>query len=153
MRLRFPREPRAAPVAGSRSLLAARARIPALVIGDAAVFLLFAVVGRQAHHETLGPGDVALTTVPFALGWFLVAPLVGAYRARATATPGAMVRRTELAWLGAWPVTLALRWAFAGSVPEVAFATIILVANAVFLGVWRGVFAFMLARRGGPVLR
>ncbi|HEY7833693.1 MAG TPA: DUF3054 domain-containing protein [Ktedonobacterales bacterium] len=138
--------------ATSRSLLAGRARIPALVIGDAAMFLLFAGVGRQSHHEASGLGalgQVAVTAIPFALGWFIVAPLLGAYRARDTATPGAMLRRTELAWLGAWPLTLLLRWAFTQRVPEWSFALVILVANALFLGAWRGAFAWVLARRGG----
>jgi hypothetical protein len=60
-----------------------------------------------------------------------------------------MLRRTELAWLGAWPLTLLLRWAFTQRVPEWSFALVILVANALFLGAWRGAFAWVLARRGG----
>jgi hypothetical protein len=55
-----------------------------------------------------------------------------------------MLRRTEIAWLCSWPVTLVLRWVFSPDhqVP-LAFALVILVANAIFLGVWRGVFALV----------
>lgn len=154
MRLMPERELPAAVAAGYRSLLAGRARIPVLIAGDAVMFLLFAGIGRDSHQEASGLGAlglVALTALPFALGWFAVAPLLGAYRARATATPGAMLRRTELAWLGAWPVALLLRWAFTQRVPPWSFALIILLANALFLGVWRTLFAWILARRGGPI--
>lgn len=140
------------PATTARSLLAGRARIPALVIGDAAMFLLFAGIGRQSHGEASGLGalgQVAETAIPFALGWFVVAPLLGAYRARATATPGAMLRRTELAWLGAWPATLLLRWTFTREVPPWSFALVILLANALFLGAWRGAFAWVVAQRSG----
>lgn len=135
-----------------RSLLAGRARVPALVLGDAVMLLLFAGTGRASHGETSGLGalaQVALTAAPFAIGWFAVAPFAGAFRRDATATSGAMLRRTELAWLGAWPVTLLLRWAFTGRVPRWDFALVILLTNALLLGVWRGVFAFILSRRAG----
>lgn len=156
MRLIPQIKPSAALAPGSRSLLAGRARIPALVLGDAVIFLLFAGLGRESHQEASGLGAlglVALTALPFALGWFIVAPLVGAYRARATANPGAMLRRTELAWLCAWPVTLLLRWGFTQKVPPWSFALVILLANALFLGAWRSAFAWILARRGGPISR
>jgi hypothetical protein len=120
------------------------------------MFLLFAGVGRESHQEASGFGAlglVALTALPFALGWFIVAPLLGAFRARATATPGAMLRRTELAWLCAWPATLLLRWAFTQKVPPWSFAAIILLANALFLGAWRTLFAWILARRDEAVAR
>jgi hypothetical protein len=53
-----------------------------------------------------------------------------------------MLRQTEIAWLCSWPVTLVLRWMFSTDhrVP-LSFAAVILVANAVFLGVWRSIFA------------
>ena len=123
-------------------------RVAGLIAGDALAFLVFAVLGRGQHHETTGLaalGQVIVTALPFALGWFLVAPLVGAYRRAATDMPARTLRRTLLAWLAAWPVTLLLRWAFTGRIPLVTFALIILIANAILLGLWR--FAFALAER------
>lgn len=120
-------------------------RVTALVVGDVASFLLFAAVGRRTHDEASGIAaiwQIAETALPFALGWFMVSPFLGVFRRRATSGPWRMLARTELAWLIAWPVTLLLRWAIAPdhNVP-VSFAIVILLANALFLGIWRAAFA------------
>jgi len=122
-------------------------RVIALAAGDAASFLLFAAVGRTTHNEASGITallQVAETALPFALGWFAVAPFVGAFRRSKTTGPVRMLARTELAWVLAWPVTLVLRWAIAPNhnVPF-SFAMVILLANAVFLGIWRTAFALI----------
>jgi len=61
-----------------------------------------------------------------------------------------MLRRTELAWLAAWPVALVLRLALSAdhTVP-ISFALVILIANAIFLGLWRGAFAAVADWLGG----
>lgn len=125
-------------------------RAAVLVAGDVASFLVFAGAGRASHQEASGLGAlarIAATALPFALGWFLVSPFLGAFRRSLTASVGGMLRRTELAWLCAWPVALLLRWATAAdhTVP-LSFALVVLLSNALFLGLWRGAFAF-LARR------
>jgi hypothetical protein len=117
------------------------------VLGDAASFLLFAAVGRHTHEEVSGIaaiGQTVVTALPFALGWFAVSPFAGAFRRLATLGPKRMLLRAEAAWLLAWPATLVLRWALAPdhSVP-LSFALVILLANALFLGVWRGAFALV----------
>lgn len=122
-------------------------RVAALVVGDAASFLLFAAVGRRTHAEASGLsafGQIVATAFPFALGWFAVSPFAGAFRRLATLGTRKMLLRTEMAWLLAWPVALVLRWAIASdhNVP-LSFAIVVLLANAVFLGVWRGVFALI----------
>lgn len=121
-----------------------------LVGGDLLSFLVFAGVGRRSHAEASGLGalgQVALTAVPFALGWILVSPFVGAFRRSLTTRAVDMLRRTEVAWLCAWPVTLVLRWVIAADhqVP-LSFAIVILVANALFLGIWRTLFALVAQR-------
>ena len=122
-------------------------RVAALVVGDAASFLLFAATGRRTHDEASGIaaiGQIAETALPFALGWFVISPFAGTFRRLATRGPRQMLVRTELAWLIAWPVTLVLRWWLAPdhNVP-LSFALVILLANAVFLGVWRTAFAWI----------
>jgi hypothetical protein len=119
-----------------------------LVAGDAVSFLVFAGVGRQQHGEISGLGalaEIAVTAAPFALGWFLVSPWVGTYRQRLTATVRSMLGRTELAWLASFPVALALRLLLVHDnlrPDQIAtFALVILCANALFLGIWRSVFA------------
>lgn len=110
-----------------------------LVAGDALSFLTFAAIGMQSHHQN---GNLFWTALPFAAGWFVAAPFIGAFKRPLTTGLGPMLRRTEIAWLAAWPVTLVLRWALSAdhSVP-LSFALVILLANGLFLGIWRGLFA------------
>lgn len=126
-------------------------RLAALIAGDAASFVVFATVGRHSHNEAAGLAAIGVTVAtaaPFAAGWFAVAPLLGAFRRSATTGARAMLQRTELAWLAAWPVAVLLRWALG---PDhkmpLSFALVILIANAVFLGVWRSLFALVSDRR------
>ncbi|HKV84854.1 MAG TPA: DUF3054 domain-containing protein [Ktedonobacterales bacterium] len=145
------------PVAGepvASSTVAARPtwlRVGALVAGDALSFVVFATVGRHSHNEASGLSAIGVTlatAAPFAAGWFAVSPFVGAFRRAKTASLKAMLTRTELAWLCAWPAAALLRWAFG---PDhklpLSFAIVILIANAVFLGVWRSLFALVEGRR------
>jgi hypothetical protein len=138
------------PVAKTTQMTHIPWRILALVGGDVASFLIFAGVGRASHQEATGLraiGQVATTAVPFALGWFAVSPWVGAFRRGLTEGIVPMLRRTELAWLCAWPAACALRWALGPDHKMPAsFALIILASNAIFLGVWRGVFAWATRR-------
>lgn len=126
-------------------------RVAALAIGDTVAFMLFTLLGRGQHHEPTAfaaLGQILLTAAPFALGWFVVAPWLGAFRRARASTIARMLRTTLLAWLAAWPATLLLRWAFSGRVPPVSFAVVILLANALLLTLWRGVFAFWERRAG-----
>lgn len=125
-------------------------RTAILVVGDALSFLVFASAGRGQHAEALSFSQVLLTAWPFALGWFLVAPWMGAYRERLTTGAFSMLKRTELAWIAAYPVVLLSRFAFSPDhqIP-LTFAIIILVANALFLGAWRTAFAWLSAKIDG----
>lgn len=131
----------------ARRPTAAPWRTLGLVVGDAISFLVFAGLGRNQHSEASGLGalgQVALTALPFALGWFLVSPWVGAYRRAATTSVRRMLGRTELAWLASYPVALILRVLIAPDhqMPW-TFALVILLANAILLGLWRSAFAFV----------
>ncbi len=121
-------------------------RIINLAIGDTLVFLIFAVIGRQSHGEPIGPSallQVIRTAAPFAIGWFIVSPFVGAFRRGLEMQPRAMAIRTTLAWVLAWPVGLFLRWLFSGftDFPPYTFALITLLFNLVVLLVWRWPYA------------
>jgi hypothetical protein len=125
-------------------------RTALLIAGDALAFLVFAALGRSSHGEAAGPSailQVAETAAPFAIGWFAVAPLIGACRATVVSQPRAMLGRTALAWLMAWPIGLGLR-ALARHAPiPMSFAIVVLVTNMIILLGWRGLFAWFLARR------
>jgi len=125
-----------------------------LIAGDALAFLVFAAIGRKSHGEAAGPGvlgEIVWTALPFALGWFVVAPFLGAFRREGAERPLGMLRRTGLAWVASWPATLLLRWLFVerpeGYPLQASFAIVILVANAILLGGWRTAFAALSSRR------
>lgn len=124
-------------------------RIAALVAGDVLAFLAFAAVGRASHSEAAGLDailQVAGTAAPFALGWFVVAPLAGAFKAELAAKPRKMLERTALAWLIAWPIGLVLRALVRQSGIPLTFAIITLLTNMLLLLGWRGLFAWLTAR-------
>jgi hypothetical protein len=119
-----------------------------LVIGDLLCFLIFAALGRNQHRESSGFTailQIILTALPFAAGWFLVSPFVGAFRNKILAQPGAMVMRTALAWLLAWPVAILLRGIFVDhGIPPLQllqFAIVVLLFNMLLLLIWRWLFA------------
>lgn len=116
-----------------------------LVIGDLICFLIFAALGRNTHGEASGFAaipQIILTALPFAVGWFLVSPFVGAFRHKILAQPRAMVLRTVLAWLLSWPIALLLRGIFVDhGIPPLSFAIVVLLFNTVLLLVWRWPFA------------
>jgi hypothetical protein len=141
----------ATPAAPTGRLRPGYRRITALVVGDALAFVVFATLGRETHNEATGLGALGQTlwtALPFALGWFLVAPWLGAFRRAGAERPLLMLRRTEIAWLAAWPVALLLRWAFTADhhTPPLAFAIVALLANAAILGGWRAAFAALTSR-------
>lgn len=125
-----------------------------LVIGDILCFLIFAALGRNTHGETSGFAaipQIIVTALPFAAGWFLVSPFVGAFRRKVMAQPRAMAIRTALAWLLAWPVALLLRGIFVDhGIPPLSFALVVLLFNMLLLLVWRWPFALnnSMRRRG-----
>jgi len=124
----------------------------ALVAGDALAFLLFSALGRASHDEAAGIDallQVAETAAPFALAWFVAAPLVGAFRPALVGQPRRMLARTALAWLVAWPAALLLRAAIRQSGIPLSFAIVTLITNLVILLGWRGAFAWFVRRRSG----
>ncbi len=126
-----------------------RRRTVVLILGDACMFLIFAAVGRDTHGEAAGLGallQVVETAAPFALGWFLVSPFLGVYRESVTSSVRTMLKHTALGWVCAWPVALVLRGLFRQEIPPLSFAIVVLIANLVFLSVWRGLFALVANR-------
>jgi hypothetical protein len=125
--------------------------VAALIVGDALSFLVFTVSGRTSHNEAAGfaaAGQILATAFPFALAWFLVSPFAGAFRRKLVGDPRAMLFRTEFAWLCSYPVALVLRVIFSKDHQmPVTFAIVILLANALFLGLWRTVFAWATRQR------
>jgi hypothetical protein len=138
-------------VTNPRSFAAPRGlrRIAALAAGDTLALLIFAAVGRASHAEAAGLGallQTAETAAPFVAGWFVVAPLAGAFRPEVASRPGPMLARTALAWLLAWPLSLGLRALLLQRPIPIPFALVTLAAVFVMIGLWRLVFALLSAR-------
>jgi len=116
-----------------------------LVIGDLICFLIFAALGRNTHGEASGLAaitQIIITALPFAAGWFLVSPFLGAFRHKILTQPRAMVMRTALAWLLAWPFAMLLRGIFVDhGIPPLSFAIVVLLFNMLLLLIWRWPFA------------
>jgi Protein of unknown function (DUF3054) len=129
-----------------------------LVFGDIVVFLAFAAVGRGTHNEPTGLAaipEIILTAAPFAFGWFIVAPFVGAYRSDIVNVPAAMAKRTALAWALSWPVALALRWFFVDRSRGTSlsafftFALVTFLFVVVILLIWRWPYALNQSMKEG----
>lgn len=120
-------------------------RIAMLVIGDIVMFIIFATLGRRNHGEAAGINaflQIVLTALPFAIGWFIVSPFIGAFRRGLELRPGAMARRTFLAWICSWPIAMALRSIFVDhSIPPLSFFIVVLIVNSILLVAWRTLFA------------
>jgi hypothetical protein len=124
-------------------------RTAALAGGDALVFLLFAAIGRSSHGAAAGLDallQVAGTAAPFAAGWLVAAPLVGAYRPAVIAALRPMLARTALAWLAAWPVGLGLRALLLQRGIPISFALVTLATVLLLLLAWRSLFVLAASR-------
>lgn len=113
-----------------------------LVLGDLLALLLFVWVGRGAH--SLPGSDIVAalaTAAPFVLGWFVVAPWLGLYKARVSQNLVQLLPRLLLAWLIAGPLSALLRAIFLGRpLPEGIIPIFVVVTTGVgfaFFLVWR----------------
>ena len=128
--------------------MSSRRRVITLAIGDAFVFLVFASIGQNSHGESLSIPSIIFIALPFALGWFLVAPFVGAFREDIVSNPRRMTNRTIQAWFLSWPVAMVLRWLLVDRtrntslISFITFAFVALVIIIVILLLWRWPFAF-----------
>jgi hypothetical protein len=125
-------------------------RAALLAGGDILAFLIFAAIGRASHSEAAGIdalAQIAETAAPFAIGWFVVAPLAGAFDGDIATRPRRMLGRTALAWLLAWPLGLLLRALIRQSGIPLSFAIITLLTNMLILLGWRGAVAWLTSRR------
>ena len=127
-------------------------RVAILVAGDLVAFNLVTAFGLLSHGELTGfdaLGQVVIVAAPFAIGWFLIAPFAGVFRADIAGQPRRILPRAALAWLIALPIGLLL-WSLIRQKPvQPAFAVVTFITNLVVLLGWRGVFAWLTARNRG----
>jgi hypothetical protein len=119
-----------------------------LLVGDTIALLIFAALGRGSHGEATwfaAPFEVVKTAAPFMLGWFLVAPLLGAYRP--SHPPRMLLLYTLIAWVVACPLGLGLRALFLQRGIPLSFAMVTFITNLLLLTGWRSIFAWITSRR------
>jgi hypothetical protein len=119
----------------------------ALIVGDAAAFLLFAGLGRDQHHESAGLFSVVVTATPFLVAWFAVAWPTGALDRAWSHLGIRSLRKVCLVWLAAWPIALMLRAVLQGRGIPLSFDLVALIVNALFLLGWRGVYLVLAGKR------
>ncbi|WP_224335488.1 DUF3054 domain-containing protein [Haloprofundus halobius] len=113
-----------------------------LAVGDLLVIGLVLTFGVVMHNDvsylTADPVGWLSTLVPFYIGWFICAPLIGAYSAGAGESAKASIPLAIRSWVPADIVGLGIRASpfFEGGADPV-FIVISLVTVGVGLGVWR----------------
>jgi hypothetical protein len=127
-------------------------RVAALAAGDLVAFNVVTAIGLLSHSRLTGLdalGEVVTVAAPFAIGWFLVAPFAGAFRADIAGQPRRILPRAALAWLIALPIGLLL-WSLIRQKPvQPAFAVVTFSTNQIKLRGWRGGVAWLVARARG----
>jgi hypothetical protein len=124
-------------------------RIATLAAGDLVAFNVVTMIGLLSHGELTGLdtlGQIATVAAPFAIGWFLIAPFAGAFRADIALQPRRILPRTALAWLIALPIGLLLWSLIRQRQIQPSFAVVTFITNLVVLLGWRGAFAWLMAR-------
>lgn len=90
-------------------------RLAPLVAGDLLVILSFVWIGRSSHSLSMPDIGASLyTALPFMLGWFLVMPWFGLYKAEVNQNWRRLIPRLLLGWLIVGPLALILRGALLG---------------------------------------
>ncbi|KAG2443853.1 hypothetical protein HXX76_002196 [Chlamydomonas incerta] len=113
-----------------------------LAAGDAAALLLFAAAGRSNHGEATQAADALGTALPFIIGWFATAPLLGGFGAdaRKKGVPAAAATAAKC-WAAGVPLGLVIRGLTRGYVPPVPFIGVSMAVTAVLLVGWRSALA------------
>ncbi len=127
-------------------------RVVWLIGGDLLTMLIFVWVGRSRHGLSITDMTATLTTAaPFVVGWFLITPWFGLFRAEVSQNWRKLVPRLLLAWAIGGPLALVLRALFlgrpipAGIIPIFALATLSI--TTFFMLIWRLGYSWWVNRR------
>ncbi len=139
----------------SRAGALAPARI-ILIVGDLLIFIYFAAQGRATHDLPLGSSPlvtILAVAAPFAVPWFILAGLWGAFRLDILARPVRMLLRTAVAWISAGCIGLVARTIILQRPLLPLFAAVALsILGAMLLG-WRLVASLVAAYQARPAGR
>ena len=112
---------------------------PVMAAGDAAAMLIFSAIGRVNHGSD--DGSTFATALPFLLSWFLVAPMLGAYKKAQINQSLTLALTTALpAWATSVPIGCFMRGLLQGTMPATPFWIVAMVAVGVLVGGWRAAY-------------
>lgn len=117
-----------------------------LVIGDGVVIALFSLAGIASHHGfAMMLKEIFRVSWPFLLGYGVAAYLAGAWQMGLDGR--AYFRNFVKAW--GWGITLAIlmRIAVESRVPIASFFGVAYGVTAVLLGLWRGIYWWIIRPR------
>ena len=104
-----------------------------LALGDAAVLVLFVIIGLLNHEHGITVAGLARTALPLLGAWFAVSALDGNYR-----EPG--TRKVVVTWAIAVPVAVTIRALILHHTvvsKQISFGIVALVVTLAFLLGWR----------------
>lgn len=127
-----------------------------LIGGDLLVILSFIFAGRSSHGFSMSDivVQIWLSALPFIIGWFVVMPWFGIFKADVSRNWRQLTPRLLLGWLIAGPLSLVLRALFlgrpipAGIIPS--FAMISLAYIGLVGLIWRLGYIWWVKRRPKP---
>ncbi|MGH2443373.1 MAG: DUF3054 domain-containing protein [Chloroflexota bacterium] len=140
---------RATPISGNQTIdYNSKKRDPSLpgqarpfivvALGEAAIFILFAAIGRGSHgrHDG-GPllGTIG-TALPFLIGWFVAAGMLDMYSPRMWQSLRGVLRRTALVWIGGAAIGLVIRSLLEHRIVPLTFVAITVIFNGALLAIW-----------------
>ena len=136
------------------SLRISRAQV-ILLVGDALIFVFFAVGGRATHEMGLGASPiltVLTVAAPFAVPWFILAWVLEAFQSDTILHPRRMLFTTAFAWSCGGSIGLVARTMILQRPLLPAFAAAVLGINGILLLSWRFIYSLIAARAKSKAL-
>ncbi len=122
-------------------------RLAILAGGDLLVMLVLIGWGRSEHAlSAFDIGATLFTAAPFIIGWFLVTPWFGLFRADISQNWRRLLPRLLLAWAIGGPLALALRALFLGRFSPLIFALVLMGTTTPAMLLWRLAYAWWAGR-------
>jgi hypothetical protein len=111
------------------------------IVGDIAILLLFAAIGRSSHNEGGGVLATIAVAAPFLVGWFVAAAWTRPYARQALRSVRNAVIITLRTWLAGGIIGLVIRSILEWRITPLTFVVIALGFNGVFLCAWHAALA------------
>jgi len=124
-----------------------------VAVGDLAVLLVFAWLGRASHHSASKNPilAVAVTAIPFIAGWAVASLICGTY-SRGSLRGRGWMETFVGAWLLAAALALVVRSILEHHLMPPSFIVVAVVFNFVLLLAWRLTARWIIGRSGGREL-